>query len=143
MTREEAEKRAAALTASGVLTRVGRDARKPGGFVTRNLAAQRASDVRRAATDKRKAARVRYNARTKLGRRDGLTRLGRDGERLREVDLLRAEQKGRCLVCLAIVEFLGIDLYLLAARVDAALKMPWLSMSPDEVRRARRRARAS
>lgn len=100
MTREQAEEKAARLTARGVPTYAKKCQKTPGGYQTRTKATQQASDLKYQASEK---GRVR-DRRSKLGRENfgGVrqTRLNMDGARFREPDLLalRASQSGKCFV---------------------------------------------
>jgi hypothetical protein len=60
LTRAQAESRAAALTATGIETRVIRAASSPGGFRTVNVASQRAAAARYRRTPKNRAVQARY-----------------------------------------------------------------------------------
>lgn len=63
MTREQAEAKAAALTAAGRLARVYRDSSKPGGFRTRDVAKNRARNWRYATSVKGRAVQRLAEAR--------------------------------------------------------------------------------
>jgi hypothetical protein len=55
---------------------------------------------------------------------------------------VRALTHNRCNTLLSIIEDLGIDIMVLAARVMGVLAMPWVSMAPKEIRAAKRKAAA-
>jgi hypothetical protein len=195
VTRAKAQKKAKARTAAGTPTKVVKDACRPGGYKTASVASRRAAVTRYDRSAKGRAARARYNrsekgraskARKNLGVNNGEVRLGRDGTRFREADLieLHQEQRGKCFVLdvsldgtlsdgrtartidhswstgfvrrllhrdaniiAGLLEKHGITswsaLNIFAHKMAALFLMPFLTMTEEEARKAKRRAKAN
>jgi len=162
VTLREARAKAKRLTAAGTPTMVAKNASRPGGYQTISVQAvkERAARARLGRVhglDRLNRRGERFREADLLELRvefkgncfvcgkplDGALSNGRKDEVVEHGhhdNFVRSLTHHRCNTLLSIVEDLGIDITVLAARIAGALAMPWVSMTPAEIKAAKRRA---